>query len=181
MYKKRFHCIFFYIKRIRPLIDEKTALMLYFSFIHSHLSYLSTLYGTANKTDLISLFVLQKKALKFIKNECSTFPSLELFSEKVLPFSLVEHNSLILAFKIKRNLIKCPADVLTVNEMTLSETRRRNDFYIKPYKSKFSEGKFFIHGLRSFNNLNPNLKSISTFRVFKNKTKELLYNNFLEQ
>ena len=95
------------LKRIKNLVNQKTLVMLYYAYIHSHLMYMNPLWSTSNKENILRLFVLQKKAIKFIFNRDHYTPSYTLFNSKLLPIPVINDMQLILiAFKIKHNLLK---------------------------------------------------------------------------
>ena len=55
--------------KLRNLVNTSTLLQIYFSLIHSHLSYAIIIWGDAPKTLLINLLKLQKKALRIINRK----------------------------------------------------------------------------------------------------------------
>ncbi|CRK95603.1 CLUMA_CG009062, isoform A [Clunio marinus] len=76
------------IRRIRKVIGIKTAYQLYFAYIYSHLIFMNPLWSVAATTTQNFLFVAQKKVLRFIQMKSRLSPSLELFSENILPLPL---------------------------------------------------------------------------------------------
>lgn len=61
----------FSIRRIRHRINEKIAVQICFAHIYSHLIFMNPLWSAANNERLNELFVIQKKALKFMKKASS--------------------------------------------------------------------------------------------------------------
>jgi hypothetical protein len=76
----------FCINRVKNFIDESSLRKLYFSMVHSHLSYAINVYGCATSTALEKLRVMQKKAIRVIKNANYRAHTAPLFRElKILP------------------------------------------------------------------------------------------------
>lgn len=169
----------FAIRRIRHRISDKMANQLYFGHIYSHLIFLNPLWSAANANDLDELFIIQKKALKAIHKKDLRTPTNELFTEKILPLPVInDYHLLILAFKIKHNLIKNNVQIRYIRDLHTRETRRQNDFYIYPYETKFGYADFYCRGLVKYNELNENLKRIQTISIFKTRLKEYLYSEY---
>ncbi len=76
----------FCINRVKNFVDESSLRKLYFSMVHSHLSYGINVYGCATSTALEKLRVMQKKAIRVIKNANYRAHTAPLFQElKILP------------------------------------------------------------------------------------------------
>ena len=61
------------IKRIRENITEKLAYQIYFAHVYSHLIFLNSLWSATSKNNVLRLFRMQKKCLRFIKNKNQFF------------------------------------------------------------------------------------------------------------
>jgi hypothetical protein len=167
------------LKRIRYYVTEKTLFMIYFSHIYSHLIFMNPIWSIANRENTNRLFVLQKKVIKFILKKPVLTPSSTLFSESLLPIPLInEFYLLLVAFKIKHNLIKNNVAISYVNEVHNYNTRRRGDFYVYSYNSKYGYADFYRRGLIRYNELPSELKNIHTIKIFKNRISEYLINDW---
>jgi hypothetical protein len=170
------------MKRIRPFVGNDTLLSIYYAHIHSHLIYMNPLWSVSNKDNINRLFVLQKKAIKIIKNVHMLTPSYTLFNERLLPIPLLNELQLvIIAFKIKHNLIKNNVAIKYVNQIHNYNTRRRGDFVIYNHESKFGKADFFRRGLIKFNELPMIFKNIHTLRIFKNRISCYLLDSFVSE
>lgn len=85
--KNKIRPMAFALKRINYLLTKSTAEQLYFAHVHSHLIYLNPIWSAALEKDTSFVFVLQKKALKFMNGLNMRTPSVQLFSQKILPLS----------------------------------------------------------------------------------------------
>jgi hypothetical protein len=155
------------LKRIRNFVDEKTLYMLYFSHIFSHLIFMNPIWSVANLESTNRLYILQKKIIKIIKKKPILTPTHTLFSETLLPLPLINDLYLLLiAFKIKHNLIKNNIAIQYVNEVHDYNTRRRGDFYVYSFRSRYGYADFYRRGLIRFNELPHEIKTLHTLKIF---------------
>jgi len=87
----------FIINRVKNFLPKDALLSLYFALVHSHLSYCTTIYGSATPTSLSKLFKIQKKAIRIISHStfrAHTAPIFKLL--KILPL-----DKMILYSKLK--------------------------------------------------------------------------------
>ncbi len=71
------------VKNILPLSALKT---LYYSLIHSHLTYCTSIYSCTTKKKLEKLAKIQKKAIRIITKSVYNAPTANIFSDlKILP------------------------------------------------------------------------------------------------
>jgi hypothetical protein len=167
------------IKRIRHFVSEKTLFMIYFSHIYSHLIFMNPIWNIANQENTNRLYILQKKVIKLIKKKPVLTPSHSLFTPRLLPVpSINEYHLLINAFKIKHNLIKNNVAIRYVNEVHNYNTRRRGDFYVYNFTSRYGYADFYRRGLIKYNELPHELKTLHTIKIFKNRISEYLFDNY---
>lgn len=177
--KKKIIPMIFAIRRIRCTISEKMAYQLYYAYVNSHLIFMNPLWSVANEALLNQLFVLQKKCLRFIQLKDRLSSSSNLFSEKILPLPVInDYNLLILAFKIKHNLIRNNITIRYVNEIHNYGTRQINNFHIVKYETKYGFADFYRRGLIKYNELNDDIKRFRTLGVFKKRLREFLYDRY---
>ena len=62
----------------------------------------------------------------------------------------------------------------TVGEVMTSRTRQENDLYIERHRTDLGARAFTVQGAAMWNKLPVQIKSISSFNVFKDMTKEHL-------
>lgn len=180
--KRKIIPMIYAIRRIRHTISEKIAYQLYYSYIHSHIIFMNPLWSVANDSLLNQIFILQKKCLKFIQMKERLSPSRDLFSEKMLPFpALNDYNLLVLAFKIRHNLITNNITTRYVNEIHNYGTRQVNNFHIIRYETNYGYADFYRRGLIKYNELSDDLKRFRTLGLFKRRLREFLYEQFEQQ
>lgn len=173
----------FAIRRIRPYITLHTAKQLYFARIHSLLIYLNSCWSVGNKTDIERLARGQRKVLRFVFQKNYDSPSIELFSEKLLPLNFLNnYQTLLLTYKFVRGLSRSNVEINIRRSITNRETRQSNSYYI-PNDSRTSYGikKFFKRGLDIFNKLPSHLRVIRSLDKFKSELKEYLYDLYVRK
>jgi dimeric dUTPase (all-alpha-NTP-PPase superfamily) len=168
------------IKRIRGQVSKSILYTLYYAYIYCHLIFMSPLWGNADTDSINRLFVLQKKAIKIIENRHRLAPSNTLFSEELLPLPvLIDYNLLILAFKIKNNLIKNNVVIQYVEDIHRYNTRQRGDFYVYSYQTRYGYADFYKRGLIKYNELPSSIKCFHSLSLFKRRLREHLFFNFV--
>jgi hypothetical protein len=141
---KKITPIVYAIKRIRPLINLDAAPQLYYAHIYSHLIYMNPLWNVASDDSIDSLAVLQRKALRFVFQKDPRCHNAELFNEKILPLELLnDYHLLILAFKLKHNMIRNNIPIRHVRDIHNYNTRQTNYFYIR-YGTKIKNCSGFM-------------------------------------
>jgi hypothetical protein len=172
----------FAIRRIRAVISQNTALKLYFAQVYPHLLYMNPFWNIFSDNYMKILAVAQSECLRFIHNRYSFSPNSELFSESILPLEkLNEYNSLLLAFKIAKNLLVNNTDLTLVGDRCSYNVRQNNHFYVENYRTRFGFANFLTRGLIANNSLDSRLKNIHFIGRFKREIKHLLLNGYLEQ
>lgn len=166
----------FALRRMRHLITEKTALLMYYGYIQSRIMYMSPVWSAAPKYLIESVEIAQRKALRvvFKKNwDCSRT---ELYSRQILPVSsLCNLSSNLLMFKIINHTAKINIELQYVHEIHNYPTRTRDLLVLPSYNTIFCYSNFFIRGLDCFNQLPAIIKKQVAISRFKTKLKEHLY------
>lgn len=143
------------VKTVRRLTDVDTARLVYFSYFHSIMSYGILLWGSASELD--SIFVLQKRAVRSIYNLSSRSSLRERFSE---------FNILTVASQfIYENIIYVHRNkhIYKKNSDIVSRHTRSSDKLAVPYHRLSKTQKSFVGvGLRMYNKLPIDLTCLPT-------------------
>ena len=87
------------INRVKNIVPQKTLKTLYFSLIHSHLSYCPLIVSCAPKSCINKLVIMQKKAIRTITNSKANSHTEPLFSQlKILPYHKIIYKAQLLFF-----------------------------------------------------------------------------------
>jgi hypothetical protein len=132
----------FCLNRIKNFVNAKTLRMLYFSMVHSVISYGIIIYGCANKSNLEKLIVKQKHAIRTICNVSYRAHTAPLFKQqKILPIEkLIQFSSIKLMHSFHfRQLPLSFADTWATNieRNPARALRNANDLFIPPHRVEF--------------------------------------------
>lgn len=176
------------IKKAAPLIGVLRRLnrctpphllrTIYFSHIHSRLSYLSPIWGSsAASYKLNDLQVLQNNAIRsifnidyYINNIC-TRDILKKY--KILNITqLIDYNTTILYHKIKSKLTKITHYPVLNNDVHNYPTRNMNNVRIPISTNNYGHYSTINQGARLYNQLNDSVKLSPSLNIFKSKLKK---------
>ena len=139
------------INRLRNKLPCSTLLSIYYSLFYSHINYCIILWGSASKTNLNKLVVLQKRAVRIITNSsylCHTDPIFQ--KHKLIKLSdLYKYACLIFVFKYKLNLLPIACQsllTLNMNNAAIYNLRRTNDFTIPSFRTNLRKKCIKISG-----------------------------------
>lgn len=159
--------------------DIKTNFLIYNSLIHSHLNYMSIMYGYKKSGQLKSLQRIQNKALRNVYNLPRTYSTISLyedFAKGILPIhGLYKMQMLIFMFKSVRNLV-APSIIFHRNQSTFN-TRNSSNLEVARCRLELTKQRIEHSGCSEFNHLPQQLKNILRISKFKTELKAYLLNN----
>lgn len=166
--KQKINPYIFSIKKLKNILPRKSLELIYYSYVYSHIIYLNPIWSGCTKYKLDQLYVLQKRALKYVTNVHWRHPTENLFQNdfKSLPY-LIDHELLVLMYKIINNLIKHNFDLKQIKSFHDHNTRRKTNFNINFFSSEMCEHNVLYKGLNVYNNLPTDIKSAKTIENFK--------------
>jgi hypothetical protein len=174
--QKKIVSFMYALKRCRHFISEQTALTLYFSYIHSRLSYMNCIWSVIPKYLMDAIEIIQRKALRivFCKNRfCSRS---ELYSEKVLPVSLqCKLSTAILTFKMINNSAKLNFPIQYMNQRHRYGTRNAGNIIVPRTATQLGAANFFVRAFAEFNEIPIEIKKFVSLNLFKAHYREHLY------
>lgn len=165
------------LARSKNFLPVKIRHILYHSIFAPHLEYGILAWGGARKTQLKSLFILQKKALRNIEGASARAHSDPLFfTSGILKLGdLSKFHSAIFMYKYMNELL--PASFRGMFQHLTEPNRTRNVLAARPRNSKLE--KFPNVTLpKIWNELPTELKCSETMSIFKNVLKKLLINSY---
>ena len=170
------------IIRILKFIFPKEILkMLYMSLIYSYLNYCNLIWGSAENGIIQPLFILQKKAIRYITKSHYLEHTSPLFKslETLTVFQIFESNCSLFAFKcINCNVFPYFRDKISQNLNIHSYNTRSNDNFRTNERAKLRiiQRSFLHKGITLWNSL-ENWKWESSLSTFKKKIKTYLIGN----
>lgn len=141
----------------------------YFALLHSHISFGIALYGSTTIDNLTRILILQKKALRIMLNLKWYDSTKQYFSELGIftVFSLYIYE-IILIIKASSS------SMLSLGQSHKYYTRNQNKFAYKSHNLKLFERKPRYAGIKYYNKLPLEIRSIDNYNKFKSKLKVYL-------
>lgn len=170
----------FALSRIRHFIDEKTATMIYNSYIYTHLMYMAPIWSTAPQYMLDKIRVLQNRSIKIIRKFPPLTRSISLYDDTFLCLNNILSLQInCFTHKVITGNTKNNFNFQTVAEIHTHNTRQRSNYnyYIDYARSTHGSSDILLIGLTQFNNLPVLIKQETNFGKFKRLVKSHLANN----
>jgi len=154
---------------------------LYYAYIQSHFTYMSSVWSAVNHSTMLSLETLQRKSLRIVLKKSWFCSRDELYNIKFLPISVIcKSNTCLQISKITSNALKNNVNISNVSDMHNYPTRSRLNFIIPFRRTDLCSQDFYIRGLRQFNELPQEIKNIFSINMLKRRLKEHFWNDFCE-
>jgi len=163
------------IRTIKPFLNYKTLLSVYYCIVYSHLQYGIIIWGNANKTKLLKLNNLHNKIIKLIKEKIKRENKPKL--EQLTPLLSIEQ---IFKLEIGKFMFRyynkqLPICFLqyfkTIDSIHNYSTRlsKQNNYFLPRYRLKQSQKLLTYSGAKLWSEIPSDIKKLS----FKNFTKKL--------
>jgi hypothetical protein len=173
---KRIIPFIFAVKRIRNHLSDKVALSLYYAYVNSHFTYMSTVWSASANELMLSIEILQRKVLRIVLRKDWYCSSSELYSQSILPVSIEARiATLLYVFKIQHSLIKNNVPLALIVDRHAFNTRSRNVFALTRCQTMHAMQNIFYRGLHEFNQLPESIRSFHSIALFKNRLREFFF------
>lgn len=179
----------YFLRNAKNFLSEHCLLSIYYTLIHSYITYALPIWSSTNKTNLNQIFLKQKAAIRIVSKSKANAHTEPIFKKlRILPLPL-----LIEFFKVQFmfNFVKNDIPVafanywvinrevrlrnLNVNEEDLFELRNDYDFFIPFSRLVNTENFPYISYPKLWNNFRDSPLTLAKNKVeFKNKLKENL-------
>lgn len=162
--------------RAKPLLNKRTLLSLYYSFVYPHLSYCIVIWGKANQCLLQPLIKLQKRAVKCIDNSKKSAPVFSKYNILQL-FNIYRYETTLFMYKFKCNNLPSIFDnwFVTSSNLHSYDTRNLWDYHLPLYRKESSKSSMKFSGAYMWNSLDVSLKcSNSKISAYKKLLKKYL-------
>lgn len=169
----------FSLKLMKNILDKRHLRLLYNSYIHSHILYVSMFLSLCTETTLNPLVKIQKKAIRLICNRGYRDHTAQLFkTERILPVkSEIIYQSLQImhSYKYSRLPIAFNSTWIESGQLRNYQLRNNEDYHIPHvrYLYLFNHPLYFMP--RMWNEkINQEIKSISSKKIFSESIKNIL-------
>ena len=163
------------LRKIRRYIDVSASLHIYKAMILPYIEYGDFLYHTASKKKINKLQTIQNQNLKLCLNLDPRINNLETHRLAGLNFLEDRRNVHLLNFMYKKSKELQYIDNRQINTRKYDATV----LIVPPYTKTKSQNATWYRGASSWNEIDPELRSINTFNKFKNYHKKALKNLLL--
>jgi hypothetical protein len=173
------------INRAKNFLTKKALKTLYFSLIHSHLSYCTPIIGCSSNSNILTIFKMQKKAIRTItKNNYLAHTNPLFLEQKILPFpSLITYTQLKLMHSIVYSY--CPPSLRNIfrtnNQREVNHDLRNANLFTIPHPRIELFKKSLLYSIPTeWNALNEGIKFQNNKITFEIALKEHLFSNLIQ-
>ena len=169
--------------QLKHFVDEQTLRSVYHCLIYSHLQYCISSWGTASKSTLAPLFILQKRSIRlltgsgyrehtnplFYRAKCLKLKDIYSLETAKLMYK-IHNNVLSFANSDKFNLIKnC-----YTHKTRLSH---KNNFFLPRTRTRLEQKSLSFAGIKVWNEIPSSMNEVSFYR-FKKAVKAHFLSNY---
>lgn len=168
------------LRRLKPYLPETQLMQVYYSYIHSHLTYLLPIWGFTASQRMLAVQRIQNKAIKIIRGLPILTSTTSLYSPKLLPFTkLAEFHSILLIYKIIGGYQVMPTQILSNLTVTGRNTRQAGLLRPPNYILTVAQNTVLYKGTQMYNKfvLNPLYTPNLEINQFKTVLKTYIYEN----
>ena len=161
------------LNQLKHFVDEQTLRSVYHCLIYSHLQYCISSWGTASKSTLAPLFILQKRSIRlltgsgyrehtnplFYRAKCLKLKDIYSLETAKLMYK-IHNNVLSFANTDKFNLIK---------NCYTHKTRfsHKNNFFLPRTRTRLGQKSLSFAGIKIWNEIPSSMKEVSFYRFKK--------------
>ena len=163
---------------LKSFLPKPVLMKIYFALGHSRLTYLTGAWGSANKSDLKELQVLQKRCLKHAQKLPQRYPTIELFQNQCSNVLNIESLFKQSTCCFVHGVVKGTSHNAVRFERTVHSHYTRERPLLKIVKSRTKKGERAIStfGIKLYNSLPEQITSLQPV-LFRKKLKEWLSKN----
>jgi hypothetical protein len=170
------------LSKLKPFLNQKALLQMYYSFIHPYLIYSNVIWGNAPAATLWPIYKLQKVAIRIITNTPRGSSSLHhCITLKILRLpELYIFSTIIFMFKYLNNMMPTALDSLFQKNNAVHSYNTRGASNLRPPRINSAMAEKFITstGVRLWNLHSPKLDLSTTISTFKKKLTTLLIDEY---
>ena len=164
------------IRRLRNFLPQNIRKQLYFSLIYPYLTYGVELWGCAAQTYLNPIVALQKRALRVVAGVAPTAHTGDWFGRLcIIRFDkLYGYHILLLMFKAFHTQLPGGIQTRFKTNVNIYNTRQSNlNLVVTRRSTKIQNNRPSVSGPYVWNSLNPIMKELPSFEIFKSRLKSL--------
>ena len=164
------------LSKLRHYVDISTLKMIYYSLVHSHISYCITTWGGAPPTTIKPLITIQNKIIRII-----TFSHYKTHAPPLfLKLSILQIDDIyrlhlaLLIHKISNNQVTGTHNLININNVHNHNTRlSKNNFWTQSHNTNLGLSTYSAKGIKIWKELPNNIKTLR-YTTFKYKVKQYI-------
>ena len=167
--KKVIKCIYL-LKRLRPYINQITALTFYKSIIQCHFDYCSAVWANALKTHLSQLQVLQNRSLHIVMNVDYMYPSNNLYDTLKLDRLYIRWSKQLACTMYRSVHNICPpylSSIFVIRESVYCTRSGPHKLRLTQPKTNYGKRSLSYRGAKIWNELNYPISTTVSIETFK--------------
>ena len=170
------------LRFLKTSFPKRILKMIYMSLIHSHINYCNLIWGAAEKSNLLPILLLQKKAIRIINMSGYLDESQPIFKSLgiLTIYQLYLFNCLLFMHKcIKQNQYPYFKQKIIQNSNIHNYETRHGDSFILRSRPRLNlcQRAFLNMGLKAWNKLDNNVTKYGNYLTYKAKLKIFLLND----
>ena len=160
--------------KFKSFLSRELLVLLYYSLIYPYLLYANAVWGATFHTHLKPLILIQKRIIRLITGQSYLAHTNPLFASTSI-LKVTDINFFVMA-----QMCFYSDQILNYSPIHAYPTRFRNN--VRPEFQRLTicqrSTKYLLPSV--WNELPPDIKTIDSFRTYKNKVKELLISSYVE-
>ena len=168
------------LSRLSKELPYNELILIYNTILLPYLTYCCITWGFTYQTYINKILIIQKKAMRIITHSPFQCHSSPLFKKtnNLNIFQIIEYYASIFMYQELNSTVP---NVFQQNRFLsysyhTYETRNKISIRTPLFKLQFSKRSIFDHGIKIWNNLSPEVKSITNKRIFKKMIRKKLIN-----
>ena len=161
------------MRRSRSILNQQSLLILYYSFVLPYLSYCVEVWGNTYKTNLLPLYILQKRAIRTVFNaRIHDHTNLLFLKASALKFfDLVKFKTAQIIYKVNNNLLPNTIKNLFQERDSCRKYVLRGKLRLKQQRVRSTLKRMCIsvEGVILWNSLDSEVKLSKNVNQFKRK------------
>jgi len=168
---------------ISDFIDKEYLRQIYFAYVFPHIKYGIELYGTCSAKLMKRIQTEQNKILKILYKKDFRYNTNKLHGELSLLKCQDIHNFFISIFVYKQQSSTLPKVFknyfIVTEDLGRRQTRQSKELFIKRYRTKGGEKCIKCIGAKLWNDIDNEIKKVSTLSMFKVNYKKYLLSKYV--
>ena len=166
--------------RIARYLDVTHRRNIYFSLVHSHLSYLTLIWSKTSQNKLKPLLTLQNRAVKRLFQLSYLHPTEQLY----LPNKIMNIHSMyifqVCTFIHQRQMgeVHSNLSLTSTSQIHSYNVRSKNNLRTVSMNTAAGQRSVLFEGVKLYNALPDEVKSINSVNAYKQKLKQLIFCNY---